>query len=125
VLGFNIAVFRLADGGAKPAAANSACGTRLAIWQTGWQGLAWLNELVSEELAIALGGNGYPTCYTAQAARLVGPLTNGPPDAKNVWMAGPTDVLTDAWEGKTVIDHVAIEACDPDEWLLVEAWDES
>jgi hypothetical protein len=29
------------------------------------------------------------------------------------------------WEGKTTIDEAALDSCDPEEWLLVEAWDES
>jgi hypothetical protein len=35
------------------------------------------------------------------------------------------DVITDKWEGKTVIDGATAAQCRPDEWLIVEAWDES
>ena len=34
-------------------------------------------------------------------------------------------LVTDKWEGKTVIDGDAATLCRPGEWLLVEAWDES
>lgn len=38
---------------------------------------------------------------------------------------GPTDILSEKWEGKTVVDRLAAAACREEEWLLVEAWDES
>jgi len=47
--------------------------------------------------------------------------------ARDNWLCDPWDVITDAdkWEGKTVVDRDAVTLCRPDEWLLVEAWDES
>ena len=42
-----------------------------------------------------------------------------------IWASGLYDVLTEKWEGQTVIDRDAITQCRPDEWLLLEAWDES
>jgi hypothetical protein len=41
------------------------------------------------------------------------------------WSHDAGDVLTSEWEGKTAIDRAAAAECSPDEWLLVEAWDES
>ena len=58
MLGWNIGVYRLKDGGASPATAKSPDGTRLAVWQTGVCGLDWINKLVKEGKAIDLGGNG-------------------------------------------------------------------
>ena len=37
----------------------------------------------------------------------------------------PGDILGTGWEGKTVVNRAVADACRPDEWLLVEAWDES
>ncbi len=74
---------------------------------------------------IDLGGNGYPCWYTATAQQLIPFVMNEPPHAHRVWGSGPYDILGDGWEGKTVIDSAAIADCRPDEWLLVEAWDES
>jgi hypothetical protein len=31
----------------------------------------------------------------------------------------------EGWEGMTVIDATAIARCGPDEWLIIQAWDES
>ena len=49
----------------------------------------------------------------------------GPPDANETWVCGVEDVLSDGWEGKTTISVQALNECQPDEWLLIQAWDES
>ena len=41
------------------------------------------------------------------------------------WLAWLDDVLTDKWVGHTLTDGAVVADCRPDEWLLVEAWDES
>jgi len=104
---------------------NSPKGIHLAIWQAGSNGLDWIDELVKEEKAIDLGGNGYPSFYTAKAEHLLPTIIKGPPHVHNVWIVEPQDILLEGYLGKTVIDHSAIADCLPDEWLLVEVWDES
>ena len=125
MLGWHISVYQQRDGGSSPAAFDSAQGKRLAVWQTGLGGLDWLNELVKAGKAIDLGGNGYPCRYTATAANLLPRFIQGPPAAREHWVCEPTDIITDKWEGKTVIDHFAAAQSQGDEWLIVEAWDES
>jgi hypothetical protein len=100
-------------------------GTRLAVWQTGLDGLNWINELVKQQKAISLGGNGYPLEFTAMATHLKTQLLEGPPCAKAIWTHDPGDILSPAWQGKTTKDLEALDACRPDEWLLIQAWDES
>lgn len=125
MLGWHISIYRQADGGLSPATAESARGTRLAVWQTGPGGLAWIQELVNAGKAIDLGGNGYPCRYTATAEKLIPRTIDEPPGASLTWASGADDILTKEWEGRTVIDRSAANTCQPDEWLLVEAWDES
>lgn len=125
MLGWHISIYRQTDEGASPATAESPVGKRLAFWQTGLGGLDWIGELVQKEKAIDLGGNGYPCRYTATAAHLIPGFIDGPQGARDTWACGESDILTEKWDGKTVIDRVATAACRPDEWLLVEAWDES
>ena len=125
MLGWHISIYRQRDGGPSPATTESPDGTRLAVWQTGSGGLDWLDELVTSGKAINLGGNGYPCRYSATAENLIPHIIDGPPYAHRVWVCGKDDILTKEWEGKTVIDREAIVACRPNEWLLVEAWDES
>jgi hypothetical protein len=125
MLGWHISIYRQADGGESPATFASPEGTRLAVWQTGVGGLDWLDNLVKVGSAIGLGGNGYPVRYTATAEHLVPHFIDTPPQAKENWLLGAGDIVTDKWEGRTVIDGSAALQCRPDEWLLVEAWDES
>ena len=125
MLGWNIGVYRLMENEEGPATATSAYGTRLAVWQTGLYGLKWIDELVKEGKAIDLDGNGYPFRYTATAEHLIPHFVNGVPEARERWSFEVTDIILEGWEGKTAIDQAAIALCRPDEWLLVEAWDES
>ena len=125
MLGWHISIYRQTNDGTSPATAESAAGTRLAVWQTRDGGLNWIKELVKEGKATDLGGDGYPYRYTATAKDLSPRIIGGPPGARRVWASGEGDILTDKWAGRTVIDHAESAACRPDEWLLIEAWDES
>jgi hypothetical protein len=125
MLGWHISIYRQTDGGASPAKNENPEGARLGVWQTGLGGLDWVYELVEAGKAIDLGGNGYPCRYTATAEHLIPRIINGPPGARQNWASGPEDILTEKWEGKTVLDNAVVAACLPDEWLLIEAWDES
>ena len=125
MLGYHISIYRQVDGGASAAAFATPHGTRVAVWQTGIGGLDWLSEMLKAGKAIDLGGNGYPYRFTATAENLMPEIGDSPPGARDNWLCGAGDLVTDKWEGKTVIDGSEVNLCRPDEWLLVEAWDES
>ena len=126
MLGWHISIYKQRDGGASPAKALTPKGSRLAVWQTGLGGLDWLDELVKANKAINLGENcGYPCRYTATAECLVPHIIDTPPGARAHWALRLGDIVTKRWEGRTVIDREALASCAPNEWLLVEAWDES
>jgi hypothetical protein len=125
MLGWHISIYRQTDEGKSPATFESPEGSRLAVWQAGVGGLDWLSKLIDEGKAISLGGSGYPYRFTATAAHLIPHFIESPPQAHDKWLLGAGDIVTDNWEGKTVIDGNAATQCRPDEWLLVEAWDES
>jgi hypothetical protein len=125
MLGWHISVYRQTDGGGSPATFQSPEGARLGVWQADVDGLNWLDELVKAGKAIDLGGNGYPCRYTATAEHLIPQFIEGPPRARTHWLLEAGDFVTDKWEGKTVVDGDAAAQCRPDEWLIVEAWDES
>jgi hypothetical protein len=124
-LGWNIGVYRQQNGGSTPASAGAPHGDRLAIWQTGLGGLDWLDDLVKQQKAIRLGGNGYPTEYTAMADEILPMLRGEPPRAKKRWTFDEGDVILPGWLGKITKDVDAMHACRPDEWLVIQAWDES
>jgi hypothetical protein len=125
MLGWHISIYRQTGGGESPAAFASPTGNRLAVWQTGLEGLDWIKELVKNGKAISLGGNGYPCRYTATAEYLIPAMSDRPPGARDTWVWEASDIITEEWAGKTIIDRVQAAACRPNEWLLVEAWDES
>ena len=128
MLGWHISVYRQKDGGGSPATAESAEsgeGTRLAVWQTGVDGLDWLRELVKEGKVVDLGGNGYPSLFTATAEVIVPRIVDTPPAARDQWLLDAGDIVTDKWEGKTVVDGAVAAQCPAGEWLIVEVWDES
>jgi hypothetical protein len=124
-MGWHIRVSRQADGGLSPAGADSQTSVDLAVWQTGIDGLAWVDELVRQGNAIGLGGNGYPFSYTSKAQYVLPRIGDGPPEAREFWHSDPQDILMDGWLGKTTIDGEAVRDCASDEWLLIVAWDES
>ena len=125
MLGWNISVYQQIDEGTSPATTKSPKGKRLAVWQTGLGGLDWISNLVKEGEAMSLGGNGYPYRFTVMAEHLIPRIVNGPPGALRTWISDESDVLTEKWEGETVVDGAGVTDCRPDEWLLVETWDES
>lgn len=101
-----------------------AQGDRIAVWQSGVGGLRWIEEIVESGAAIALRTNGYPSVFYVKALEVL-PRLDSPPEVRTSWHAGPEDILDKHWAGRTVIDPEAVAACTPDEWLLIEAWDES
>jgi hypothetical protein len=125
MLGWHVSVYRQKDGGRLPATAKSEEGARLAVWQADVGGLKWIHELVKAGKAVDLLGNGYPNRYTAAAENLIPHLSATPPLARTVWQREEGDIVTDQWVGKTATDPIEITQCRPDEWLLIEAWDES
>lgn len=125
MLGWHISVFRQVDGEFSPAQTRAKEGPRLAVWQTGTEGLQWLDDLVAAGNAIHLGGDGYPFYYTGKSEHIIPRVMAGPPSANQSWMVGEHDILLPGWEGKTVVDHSVADDCRPGEWLIVIAMDES
>jgi hypothetical protein len=124
MLGWNISVYKLEQGAVR-ATTKSPTGVRLAVWQTGLDGLDWIDELVKDGKAMNLGGNGYPCRFTATAEHLIPHFVNGSPEAHSTLSFEGSGILMEGWKNKTAIDQTAIAACRPDEWLLLMAWDES
>ena len=116
--GWHISVYRQKNNGRSPATAESEKGARAAVWQADFLGLQWIDELVKAGKAIDLLGNGYPNRYTATAENLIPQINAVPPHARSVWHREEGDIVTDKWDGLTVIDSHTIRECRPDEWLL-------
>lgn len=127
VSGWRISLHRQVSERDSPSDDSDPRGVQLATWQAGLGGLDWLLELATVGDAVHLSDNsGYPNRYTVRAAAVLPIVLHGPTDARTVWAAGSTDVLdADHWPGATTINSSEMAACDPEEWLQVEAWDES
>lgn len=133
MLGWNISVHRQKGHRGRPARFRSPAGPRLAVWQGGLDAIDWLETLIPGGTVIDLGGDGYPRRMTARAEAILPTILEGPPAARDLWLAEaqdgfvdePVDALGTGWLGRTTIDRRAAEQCSPTEWLLLEIWDES
>jgi hypothetical protein len=133
MLGWNFTVCKQLNGGVSPATEVSATkagreGARLAEWQTSLFGRDWIEELVKAGKAIKVADNcGYPYLYTAPAKYLLPTILSpeGPPRANKIWRCDAHDILAPWWKVRTVVDRAMALSCFPDEWLVVEVWDES
>ena len=94
-MGWIIFVYRQKKGGTEPATFKTQEGAQLAE-SSGW----WVHDLADAGRAMDLGGDGYPHRYTARAEH----------------------IFPEIISGKEFNADLA-KACDPNEWLLIEAWD--
>jgi hypothetical protein len=104
MLGYTVSVSRQKDGGVSPANFNSPMGDFLAIWSPELLDLKWIQDVVRAGNGIDLGGDGYPCRFTIRAEKFLPVLKESPP---------------------IKIDKDAVANCRPDEWLLMEVWDQS
>jgi len=100
-------------------------GQSLMSWTTGFDGLSWLDELVKKGLAQDLGGNGYPNKYSGQASIILPKIVPVLPNYKGKFVIGDDYVLEGGENREIRINQSKIDACSPDEKLLIEAWDRS
>jgi hypothetical protein len=100
-------------------------GQSLMSWTTGLGGLSWLDELVKQGLAQDLGGNGYPNKYSGHASIILPKIVPVLPNYEGKFVIGDGYVLEGGENWAIKINQPKIDACSPDEKLLIEAWDRS
>jgi hypothetical protein len=126
MLGWEVIVYKQADGGNSPAKPESEPGNSIASWLTGMNGLNWLETLVKAGNAMDLGGNGYPLAFTATAEDLIPQLVQGPPQALRTFHPCETlSAFANRDSETTVTGLVESAGCRMGEWLLIHAWDQS
>lgn len=128
MLGWMIYVYK--PDAIKPGQMDIASGPsaqRLATWQANISGVRWLQKLVSENCAeLVSNGYGYPDIFSAQARWVVPVLLEGPPGARDVWIIGEGDQIDcPVASRRSRFDREAILACNPEDQLVIEVWDES
>jgi hypothetical protein len=120
MLGFDIEIYRFTDG--MDITSLKIDKPILARWSSGgFRGLDWIENLVSEAKAEDLGGNGYPLYYKAKAQFILEALSLDVPKNKGQTIIGDDYVMPSDWRSE--IDTSKIAKCDPDQQLIVEAWD--
>ena len=97
----------------------------LAQWETGADGIRWIEHLSAEGKATKLTGGGYPNRYTAKAANVLPLLAGGPPAHRGPPIIGDDYVMPANWKGNVIFHQDKIEACPPDQVLTIDAWDQS
>ncbi len=95
----------------------------LATWETGLSGIDWLKELVNQDQAEFLGGDGYPLRYRAKASVVALKLLAGPPAHRGPLVFGDDYVMAPDYTGDFMIDRAKFSECQPDELLEIEVWD--
>ena len=120
MLGFDIEIYKFTDG--MDITSLKIDKPILARWSSGgFRGLDWIENLVSEAKAEDLGGNGYPLYYKAKAQFILEALALDVPKNKGQTIIGDDYVMPSDW--RSDIDTSKISKCDPDQQLIVEAWD--
>jgi len=120
MLGFDIEIYKFTEG--MDITSLKISKPILARWTSGgFHGLDWIENLVSEAKAEDLGGNGYPLYYKAKAQFILEALALDVPKNKGQTIIGDDYVMPSDWRSE--IDTSQIAKCDPDQQLIVEAWD--
>ena len=125
MLGWYISVYRLPKAGYKPAEKLPKQASCIARWEADVEGTRWLDNLVQKGRALVLSEFGYPDRYTARATDILPILRSGPPfeQLKRPLEEFLTTPPTSDWRGG--FDAAAADACQPNEWLVIEVWDQS
>jgi len=105
MLGYDITISRKAADRLSPAEPEDDRGDSLIGWTCEPWGLHWIDELAKAS------GDGYPYRYTVRLRDIRGVLGGEePPMVKAVYKPA---------------DPAVVASCDPEEWLIVLAWDQS
>ncbi|GEM49459.1 hypothetical protein [Deinococcus cellulosilyticus] len=103
----------------------------LAQWETGVEGVRWLDDLTDAGKATRLSGGGYPNRYLALAGDVL-PLLQGETTSlprEGVWVFGIDEgeeyALPPGWRGKVEMNADLIRTCPASHLLTIDCWDQS
>ncbi len=118
MIGYTIFVYRFIEGIDITKNKEKA----FLTWSSGgFDGLDWIDNLVSQAKAEDLGGNGYPFYYKVQAQFVLQALATDTPKNKGQTIMDDESVLSSDWQSK--INTSEIAKLRPNQQLLIEAWD--
>ncbi len=120
MIGYSIAIYKFVENIDITSISND--NEALATWTSGgFDGLDWINDLVSEAKAEDLGGEGYPFYYKAKAQIVLQALATYTPKNEGQITTDDENVMSSDWQSK--IDTSAIAKLKPNQQLIIEAWD--
>ena len=120
MIGYSISVYEFVEGMDITSISNDK--EALATWTSGgFDGLDWIDNLVSEAKAEDLGGNGYPIYYKAQAQVVLQALATTTPKNKGQTIMDDENAMS--LDRRSKIDTSEIAKLKPNQQLIIEAWD--
>jgi len=120
MIGYSIAIYEFVEGMDITSISNE--NQAIATWSSsGFNGLDWIDNLVSQAKAEDLGGDGYPFYYKVQAQFVLQALARNTPKNKGQTIMDDESVLSSDWPSK--IDTSEIAKLKPNQQLIIEAWD--
>ena len=94
-----------------------------AEWDSSMFGTKWIEDLVREGKADKVLKHGYPNSYLLRAGILLEVMRKGIPDHKGVTVVGDDYVMPGDWKGNARVNLAALASFDPNEFVIVDAWD--
>jgi hypothetical protein len=120
MIGYSISIYEFVEGVDITSTSND--NEALATWTSGgFDGLDWIDNLVSQAKAEDLGGNGYPFYYKVQAQFVLQALAMDTPKNGGQTIMDDENLMSADWRSK--IDTSEIAKLKPDQQLIIEAWD--
>lgn len=122
MLGYRVSFYRLPVG-QSPETMDESKETPLARWETGFDGINGMEELVKVGNATQIRWGGYPNLYSMTAMYALPIIASGPPAYAGPAIFGDDYAMPPGWKGPAQIDEARIAACSAHEIVVVTAWD--
>ncbi len=120
MIGYSISVYEFVEGMDITSISND--NEALATWTSGgFDGLDWINDLVSDAKAEDLDGEGYPFYYKVKAQVVLQELATDTPKNEGQIIMDDKNIMSSDWQSK--IDISEIKKLKSNQQLVIEAWD--
>lgn len=119
MLGWQIIIYPEGAEGSVRSAAT------VATWKTGLGGTDWLERLVQAGKADSRHAGGYPRSYRMLWRDLLPELLNQPQPYDGPPVIGEDYVMEPGWFEHKTLNRAALALCQADDWMIVDAWDQS
>ena len=111
MLGYSVTLSRQQpDDRLTPARWDSVKSDHILYYQADSSVVRWFENLVPSDAVVDLGGNGYPYRVTVRADAILPAIRSG---------------LQPEVDSRGIVKDDVLDACDDNEWLIVEFWDQS